>query len=545
MAPRIQAERPNARGDYAQICRPDFAWGEYLDRQYDKRLMATREGRRAIGRLDPFAWALMYQRHWLTGSGAEGITFSPFHAASYEWALSWRGYQLPFANRHAWIAPRGSAKTTLHFRILPQWSLCYLHKDYFAIFTRTSELANEHMLAIQTNRRENQLLRHDFPEFVTPRMTGKRAEYDTTGAYLAESGAIISAKGMDASVLGSSIDSRRANVIVLDDIENSEANYTPYQAAKRKKTITNAIGFYNVNAIWSWVGTTTMYGGLTHQLVRSVSGAPQDANAEELEWIAEQRIKAHHFRPLIEDPETGEKVSSWPGRWRTEDLLAIAHTRMFRMEMDNMPSLGDEGMWQEEDFTYVEQASADNSRCALFIDPAVTATEESDYTGLAISQYPWPTREQILRNEPGRVEVLHIDRIKLIGRKRRDHIMRLLNRFPQIKRICVEDNQGGALWLEEFADLGVPVELIHAVEGKEVRAAHALDKYQAKPTQVVHVGKFPMAEGNMCSFPMVANDDDVDAVGYSVLYWLSPAEVRKPGAGVSRGPHEAATAQYA
>lgn len=530
--------RPNRRGDYAQIARPGFDWREYLDRQYDQRLFKTKEGRRALTRLDPFAWALLYERQWLSGSGAQGITFSPFHAASYEWALSWRGYQHPMSNRHAWIASRGSAKTTLHFRILPMWAGCHLHKDYFSIFTRTSELATEHMQAIQNERRENALLMHDFPEFCRPRMSGKRAQHDTLAAYLAESGVVLTAKGMDASVLGSSIDSRRANVIILDDVENSEANYTPYQAQQRKKTITGAIGFYNVNAIWSWVGTTTMYDGLTHQLVRSVSGAPQDKNAEELKWIAEQKIIAHHYRPLVEDPETGEQVSSWPGRWSTEYLKSIAHTRMYRMEMDNLPSLGDEGMWQDEDFTYVDQASGDNSRCALFVDPAVTVTETSDYTGIAISQYPWPTNAELERNQPGRVEVLHIERVKKTGRGLRDHLARLLTRFPQVKRICVEDNQGGALWEETFADLDVPVERLHAVHPKEVRAAHALAKYQQRPTQVVHVGRFPQAEGTMKAFPLVAHDDEVDAVGYSVLYWLSPEEIRRPGAGTNRAPQE-------
>lgn len=545
----MAVERPNRRGDYGQIWQRGFEWREYLDRYYDPRLLKTREGRRAISRLDPFAHALMYHRRWLTGADGS-ITFAPLHAGSYEWFLTWPGYQGPMENRDAWIAPRGSAKSTVHFRIGPIWAGCHRHKDYFAIFSRTSSLANEHMQAIHTERRSNQLLRYDFPELCLPRMTGKRAEHDTIAEYMSESGVIITAKGMDSSVLGSSIDGRRANVIILDDVENSEANYSPYQAEQRKKTITGAIGFYNVNAIWSWVGTTTMYDGLTHQLVRSVSGAPQDVNAEELKWVHEQRIRVHHYRPLIEDPETGEQVSSWPAKWSTEYLLSIAHTRMFRMEMDNMPSLGDEGMWNETDITYITEPTP-STRCALFVDPAVTATAESDYTGLAVTSYPHLTREQLLANSPGRVEVLHVERIKKIGQRRRDHVMMLLNRFPQIRRIVVEDNQGGAVWDELFADLPVPVERVHAVQSKEVRAGHALDKYQARPTQVVHLGheqagqivsNFPQAEGTMCAFPAVAHDDDVDALTYGVLYWLSPAEVRKPGAGTSGGAQSVSTA---
>jgi hypothetical protein len=529
-------QRPNARGDYAQIWAPGFDWREYLDRQYDPRLLRTAEGRRAIGRLDPFAFALIYFRHQLTGSGAAGVTFSPFHAASYEWALSWVGPQSFMGNRHSWAAPRGSAKSTLHFRILPTWASCYLHRNYFSIFTRTSELAGEHMQNGQNERRTNPLLINDFPKFCTPRKSGRMAERDTLGAYLAESGAVITAKGMDASVLGSSIDGRRADVLVFDDVENSESNYTPEQAEKRKSTITNAIGLYNTDAIWSWVGTTTMYHGLQHQLV--LSAHPEiPVDQDMLKWIREQRITAHHFRPLIDDPAgSGEKVSMWPGRWRTEDLKAIQHTRTYRMEMDNLPSLGDEGMWQEKDFTYATEASADDYRCALFVDPAVTVTATSDYSGLAVVQYPFPSAAEVREGKPGHVEVLHVERRKATGRALRDRIMQLISLYPQIKRVVVERNQGGSLWTETFAEIPVEVELIQAKMAKEVRAAHALTKYQARPSQVWHIGRHAEVEDVMQSFPLVPHDDDVDAVVYGVLYWLSPGEVRDPKSSAAGRP---------
>lgn len=534
--------RPNERGDYAQIWAPGFDWREYLDRQYDPRLLESSEGRKAIGRLDPFAFALIYFRHQLTGSGADGVTFSPFHAASYEWALSWIGPQAFMGNRHSWAAPRGSAKSTLHFRILPTWACCYLHRNYFSIFTRTTELASEHMQNGQNERRTNPLLSNDFPDFCQPRRTGRTVEHDTLGAYLAKSGAIITAKGMDASVLGSSIDGRRADVLVFDDVENSESNYTPYLAEKRKNTITNAIGLYNTDAIWSWVGTTTMYHGLQHQLVLSCHPEiPTDQAI--LEWIREQRITAHHFRPLIKGPD-GELVSMWPGRWRTEDLMAIRHTRTYRMEMDNLPSLGDEGMWQERDFTYVTQASEDSYRCILTVDPAVTVTATSDYSGIAITQFPFPSAEEVREGRPGRVEVLHVERRKLTGRNLRDRIMQLLNLYPQVKRIVVERNQGGALWQEVFADLPVEVELIQARSAKEVRAGHALTKYQARPTQVVHVGRHAEVEDVMQSFPLVPHDDDVDALVYGVLYWLSPGEVRDPGESGRQRPEQDFSESY-
>ncbi len=479
------------------------------------------------------AFALIYLRRQLTDSQGQ-ITFSEFHADSLEWALSWIGPQGVRANRRAWIAPRGGGKSTFHFRILPMWALAFGHKTYFAIFTRVSTLAEEHSQAMRLQLRTNPLLRQDFPDLCKPRFSQGRAVHDTMDTYLAASGAVFTAKGMDSSVLGSSIDERRADVIVLDDVEDSEANYSPYQASKRLKTITGAIGYYNVNAVWSWVGTTTMHGGLIHQLKRTLSDNPVDVGDPELEWVSEQRITVRYY-PALETGEDGELRSSWPARWATEDLIPLAHTRDFLMHMQNEPSLGDEGMWQDQDITHVEQASESQGRAILAIDGAVTTTRDSDFTGLCITQFLWPTPEQQRQQQPGTVEVLYSTKIKLTGRRLRDRVMQLLDSYPQVRRVIVEENQGGDLWRDVLSDLPVEIELVHASAAKEVRAAWALAHYQARPTRVVHVGRHHHLEGTMKAFPLVAHDDDLDAMVYAVNYWLSPTQVRKPGAGLLRG----------
>jgi hypothetical protein len=74
------------------------------------------------------------------------------------------------------------------------------------------------------------------------------------------------------------------------------------------------------------------------------------------------------------------------------------------------------------------------------------------------------------------------------------------------------------------------------VMAKEVRAAHALTKYQARPSQVWHIGRHAEVEDVMQSFPLVPHDDDVDAVVYGVLYWLSPGEVRDPKSSAAGRP---------
>jgi hypothetical protein len=93
---------------------------------------------------------------------------------------------------------------------------------------------------------------------------------------------------------------------------------------------------------------------------------------------------------------------------------------------------------RRSDFTYATEASADDWRCILFVDPAVTVTATSDYSGLAVVQYPFPSAHEVREGKPGHVEVLHVERRKVTGRALRDRIMQLISLYPQIKRVVVE-----------------------------------------------------------------------------------------------------------
>jgi phage terminase large subunit-like protein len=109
--------------------------------------------------------------------------------------------------------------------------------------------------------------------------------------------------------------------------------------------------------------------------------------------------------------------------------------------------------------------------------------------------------------------------VKLSGRHLRQHCLGLLERYPQIKLISVESNQGGDLWSEVFA--GIPAVTIrqhNSTTSKEVRFAEGLEHWQAGNVQ--HARRFGTLEEQAVGFPNAAYDDVIDAAVQGVRYFL-------------------------
>ena len=100
--------------------------------------------------------------------------------------------------------------------------------------------------------------------------------------------------------------------------------------------------------------------------------------------------------------------------------------------------------WNLEDFTYEEFDFC--SSTILSIDGAVTATKESDYTGLAVVGYQPAIRKGRVKR-PERCVVKYAKAFKLRGDPLRRKVLTILESFPEIRAILVETNQGGDMWL--------------------------------------------------------------------------------------------------
>lgn len=506
------------------MTRWDTEWMIRLERELADLPFQPWAVQRAIRRelaKDPVAFALTYLDHHLRGEETGGqITFSEIH---FEWARmaeTWREPAAdPMSSRNAFIAPRATGKSTWWFLILPLWAAVNGHIRFVAAFAHSTGQAEQHLATFKHELDTNALLRADFPELCTParRQTGGTVA-DRQGMIHSSNGFVFAARGVDASNLGMKVGERRPDLIVTDDVEPDEANYSADQAVKRLGTLTDAILPLNIYARVVMVGTVTMPGSIMHQLVKAANGV------ETAPWISDERITAHHHRAIVSNDD-GTERSVWPEKWPLAWLQERRHTREYAKNYDNDPMARDGVYWTREDFRYGRVDGA--TRWILAVDPAVTSKKTSDFTGLAVLAYRPARQVKTLRgtepdpSRPAMVEIIHAAGVRLTGSALRDHVVGLLGRFPEIRAILVETNQGGELWPEVFHHLpGVRVLTHTSSKSKEIRFADALRHWQRGRVQ--HSSKIPMLEEQAVAFPKATYDDVIDAAVAGVHYFFPP-----------------------
>lgn len=489
-----------------------FDLDEYLA-AFDENLLDTREGRKAITRTRPLLFALLYLPHLLKSPETGGeITWADTHLAFARYGRSWIRDAGLRTDRHVFVAPRDSAKSTWFFKILPLWAAAHRHKNFIAAFSSSSAQAESHLKGFKNELDTNRLLQNDFPKLCRPmrRPSGVNVA-DTQGMLFTSSQFSFAAKGIDADILGM-VDpvNRRPQVIILDDIEPDETNYSAYQSRGRLMTMLDTILPMNERAHVAVVGTVTMAGSIIHQLVQSKL-EPSD---ETPNWIEENKFRVHYFAPII-DKEDGGRRSIWPGKWPLEYLEGIEHTRGYAKNFLNLPVSTDGDYWTPEDIRYrdVEATSA-----CLSIDPAVTKKKTSDFYGIAVVAFQAPRKEGNVTIPP-RAAVRHARAVRLSPAGLRTLVLQILTDWPEIGIVVIETNQGGDVWREILHDLPVRIVTIWQTEPKEVRAGELLNRYQRD--QVGHAYPLPQAETQMCAYPNVLNDDIIDAVGTGVkFFWM-------------------------
>jgi hypothetical protein len=485
--------------------------------------LGTEHGRRAITRERPDLFALIYLRdHLRSEETGNEVTFSYVHD---EWCAHARSWMEPLGGpmeqRDAEIGPRSMGKSTWFFLILPMWAAAHGHVRFAAAFADSATQAETHLQTFKNELDRNALLRQDFPALVSParRPTGVQVA-DNRAMLYTRSGFVFAARGIDSGNLGLKVGSLRPDLLILDDVEPGESNYSALQMDKRLTTIRDVVFPLNVNARVVIIGTVTMPGSIIHQLVRSTR-----LGTEVPEWITEERIRVHFYPPFVK-ADDGTEESVWPGRWSFEFLDSIRHTRGFAKNYANDPMGHDGAYWSTSDFDHVEDIPGITRRI-LSIDPAVTTKKSSDPTGLAVVAYSAMT---------GRCLVERSISVKYTGKELRDFALTIISLGEDLGRpiggILVETNQGGDLWKNDvFHNMPVPVKVVHQDEKKEIRAAEALAHYQRK--KVSHRGFLVSAEEQMVAFPNAPHDDEVDAIGTGVNHFLTPVLKKRVGAKVS------------
>ena len=468
--------------------------------RYDPRILAHPAGRRAIAQDNLLTFALIYLREHLVGPDG---SFS-LAACHREWVAL--AEQMPVAAgprawRHAFAAPRETGKSTWWLLIIPLWLAATGRIRFIAAFADSATQAQEHLATFKREVESNVTLRRDYPGLCTPRRRrGGHGDADRREMYIAENGFVYTAKGADSKVLGIKVGATRPQLIILDDIEGDESSYSADKADKRLRTVQDAILPLNERAPVIMTGTVTMAGSIVHQLVKHASGQG------DAQWITDERFIAHHHKPITRDTEGGE-VSIWPEKWPLKYLHSMRHTRSYLKNFLNMPMSLDGAYWRPEHFIRGELDSP--SMVVLSIDPAVSGGKKSDTTGLAILEWSRATE---------RARVAACTTVRLRGSQLRERVLSLIETHS-VTVVLIETNQGGDLWVGEgglLAHLPVRVITVHQTRPKEVRAEDALRHYEAQRVLHARAGLDDL-ESNMCAFPKVAHDDDVDAVTTAII----------------------------
>lgn len=479
----------------------------------DPRLLLTAEGRREATRFNPLLFAAVYFPHHLKDSNGE-MTLCDFHLDMLDWARVWcKPLKKSKAHRDTFIAPRQSGKSTWTFLLLPMWAAAHQHRRFVAAFSDSETQAITHLNTFKTELDVNELLGNDFPDFVAPARASNvgRALMHNRNQIKQANGFIFMAKGADSAALGMKVGEFRPDVLLFDDIEPGESNYSEYEAGKRKETLQSDLFYLNDFAIVGIVGTTTMPNSLidqmrkVHDLRQGWEGSVDELREsvdQELRWVIDENINVHYWPAILSD-DNGDERSLWPERWSLDELNRERHTRQFAKNMMNRPVSLDGGYWEDNDIII---GSDTFGNTLISVDPAVTTGKRSDYTGIAV----------VSRGESGKVYVRHAEQVKLSSTELKDHIVELIGTYDATL-VYVETNQGGDLWKQVFAGIPAKFRSIRQTEKKEIRAAAAHDFY--KKGKVVHTGHFPTLEEQMFAFPKVAHDDVLDAVVSAVLYF--------------------------
>jgi phage terminase large subunit-like protein len=475
-------------------------------------LLTFSEGRRELTKYDPMLFALLYLPHHLQNAQGE-ITLSEFHTDLAEYGKSWIHKPTePKQNRDAFIAPRECGKSTWIFLILPMWAAAHGHVKFIAAFSDAASQAETHLMSFKNELETNEYLIEDYPELCQPKIVASsgRAMASNSWRIIQSNDFIFDANGIDTNSLGKKVFGQRPDLIILDDIEKGEKNYSEYQAGQQKNTVFDDIAPMNIYARMIFVGTTTMPNSVMDQFRKYGEGQTDP----ELNWIKDQNVTVHYY-PAIMTDDKGNERSVWQEKWSLEWLNSQRHLRDFAKNYMNRPVNTDGTFWTNEDV--IIEDIEDYGNTIISIDPAVTKGKISDYTGIAVLSRGY--------DETGKsvVYVRHAEQVKMSPSEIAERSAFLVDKF-EVGVLYVEVNQGGDLWKDVFKNIPAKYRSKSQSLSKQIRAGKALNFYQQG--KVRHTAHFPALEEQMWSFPKVSHDDVLDAVVSGILYFLDNKAVK-------------------
>ena len=484
---------------------------EYLSRAVpDLKMLEHPETRRELTKANPLLFALLYMDHHFKDLHGREYGFSKFHLQLYKWAAgTWHQKSGLKDARDAFIAPRGSGKTTTLFNILPMWAGCHKYEKFVAAYGDSQESIQNHLGTFKSDLKEDcPLIVVDYPHMYLGKNEwikeegGDSDQRDSASFMKTAGGFVFAVKSVSSNSLGLKVGHLRPTMILLDDIERQGGDYSPHQAEKRRQAIVGGIlGQTKPNgARVIMVGTNLMIGSIFDGLLKYAEGH------EPPKWAEEEKFRVHYFKPFINNGD-GTRRSIWPEMWPIEFLESEEHTESFAVDFLNQPQPSSGAYWENQHFTQGSIPKHLVSYGVISIDPAVSAKRSSDFTAMSVILYS---------RTLNRYEVVYNNQFKITSGQIKQKVEDLCGVYPEIQSVFIEVNQGGDMWVDALSGVPVRVVTVHNNVSKEMRAGRTLICYETVQEdglrRVIHRTRFPELEAQMKAFPKVPHDDLVDSV---------------------------------
>ena len=133
------------------------------------------------------------------------------------------------------VAFRGSAKSTIITTSFPIWSILNNNKKFIIILGKTEKQSRQHLINIRRELEENKLLKADYNYSISDK------EWNNRCIVIPEYDAKIMAVSMDQSIRGIRHKQTRPELIICDDIEDTESVRTIEERNKIFDWITGEI----------------------------------------------------------------------------------------------------------------------------------------------------------------------------------------------------------------------------------------------------------------------------------------------------------------
>lgn len=310
-----------------------------------------------------------------------------------------------------WGASRGSGKSAYLSNVEPLHAVVYRTRKYIMIISETVSMSQNFVEFIATNLKENQKLREDFGEILSPNKN--KNEQDNSEGFVTLTEIKVQASSMGGRLRGSRFKNARPDLIICDDLESAQNTNTQDLREKNLhwyNSVVVPLGDITKTAI-VYMGTlvngqgllpnimqradydSKMYSAIIHEPDNTELWDKVDAMLRDIENPNRMNDARDFYEQHKAEMDKGVEVL-WADRFSYFDLMAKKveiGSRAFSSEYLNLPSDSESCIFKENYlYHYTDNDLYDNygKRISLdvvgFYDIAMGKNKRSDYNSIHI-----------------------------------------------------------------------------------------------------------------------------------------------------------------